>query len=126
MKNKRNAHSLIELIFVMVILGILAAVVIPKLAVTRNDAKGSVIATRLGNCITLAGKSYLQNMAFNLNEPDCKRVTQDYSCFIITPDNASGILNVKDSNDTSEICLNAQTKALENKLSSKNGINHEF
>ena len=38
MYNKRNAFTMIELIWVIVILGILAAVAIPKLAATRDDA----------------------------------------------------------------------------------------
>ena len=37
-KNKK-AFTMIELIFVIVIIGILAAVAIPRLAVTRDDAK---------------------------------------------------------------------------------------
>ena len=35
----RNAFTMIELVFVIVILGILASVAIPKLAATRDDAK---------------------------------------------------------------------------------------
>jgi len=35
----RSAFSMIELIFVIVILGVLAAVAIPKLSATRDDAK---------------------------------------------------------------------------------------
>ncbi len=36
--NKRKAFTMIELVFVIVVLGILAAIAIPKLAATRDDA----------------------------------------------------------------------------------------
>lgn len=35
----RNAFSMIELVFVIVIIGIIAAIAIPKLSVTRSDAQ---------------------------------------------------------------------------------------
>ncbi|WP_434580992.1 type II secretion system GspH family protein [Sulfurimonas sp. NW15] len=50
MKNKSQKHSfhsaftMIELVFVIVILGILAAVAIPKLSATRGDAEVSKMA----------------------------------------------------------------------------------
>ena len=43
---KKNAFTMIELVFVIVILGILASVAIPRLAVTRTDAQ---IATGQAN-----------------------------------------------------------------------------
>jgi len=42
MRQTKNAFTMIELIFVIVIIGILAAVAVPKLAETREDAKAVV------------------------------------------------------------------------------------
>lgn len=39
MQKSKNAFSMIELVFVIVILGILAAVAVPKFAATRTDAE---------------------------------------------------------------------------------------
>ncbi len=39
MKNYRYAFTMIELVFVIVVLGILAAIAIPKFAATRTDAQ---------------------------------------------------------------------------------------
>lgn len=45
----KNAFTMIELIFVIVIIGILASVAIPKLAATRDDAEISALASNVAN-----------------------------------------------------------------------------
>jgi type II secretory pathway pseudopilin PulG len=49
---------MIELIFVIVIIGILAAVAIPKLAANRDDASGAICASEVGNLITELTSNY--------------------------------------------------------------------
>ncbi len=56
MKYQRKAFTMIELIFVIVILGILSSVAISKMAVTRDDAeitKGRTQVAGIRNAITL-------------------------------------------------------------------------
>lgn len=53
MSIKRKAFTMIELIFVIVVLGILAAIAVPKLAATRDDAhivkgRSDILAIRSG------------------------------------------------------------------------------
>ena len=48
----KKAFTMIELVFVIVIIGILAMIAIPKMAATRDDAKISLVAADVANAAT--------------------------------------------------------------------------
>lgn len=72
---KRSGFTMIELIFVIVILGILAAVAIPKLTATRDDAKISKIATDLSTVVSDAGAYYTSQGVTNWQSATWSKVT---------------------------------------------------
>jgi prepilin-type N-terminal cleavage/methylation domain-containing protein len=61
---KRSGFTMIELIFVIVILGILAAVAIPRLAATRDDAKISRVSADASTLVTDLGAYYTAQGGF--------------------------------------------------------------
>ncbi len=68
-----KAFTMIELIFVIVIIGILSAVAIPKFAATRDDAKIAAIAQKIGAAVeeiasgTVASGTFSYNMIAKSN-----------------------------------------------------------
>ena len=105
---KRAGFTMIELIFVIVILGILAAVAIPKLSATRDDAKVSTELSNLATCISDAGSKYTADgniTDINTSSNACKQL----KCFSISAD-SNGTLTVTNSGSDT-YCTQAHTTA---------------
>ena len=96
---KRSGFTMIELIFVIVILGILAAVAIPKLAATRDDAKIAKAATEVSTAIQDFGAYYTAQGQFG---------TVDQMTNVVLAGNTDS-LNVLNPNSTTDVTYQVST-----------------
>lgn len=133
---KRAGFTMIELIFVIVILGILAAVAIPKLAATRSDAEASKIISNLATCVGDGGGAYLKDGNFSkvnsvdglwtvagLTAPISVACQDALNCFTITTSKANGTMAVAALTTgvgAEKKCVAAQALAVTNDLNRTN------
>jgi len=71
----KKAFTMIELIFVIVIIGILAAVAIPKLMATRTDAKASTLANEVQSAVQEIS-SYVTSRGGDANSTSLDKMSQ--------------------------------------------------
>ena len=94
----KKGFTMIELIFVIVILGVLASVAIPRLAATRDDAEVAKAATNLTTAVSDITAYYTAKGKFTSSvQTDFTQITN-----ALTKD---GKLNVKGSTTCVEVIL---------------------
>ena len=112
----KRGFTMIELIFVIVIIGILAVIAIPKLNATRDDAKLVTEMQNLSTCVQDIGAAYTATgtEASASSLASCKPL----KCFSITDSgNSNGWIKVdKNTTTSNNFCADAQTKAAEKNL----------
>ncbi len=91
--NMRQGFTMIELIFVIVIIGILAVIAIPRLNATRDDAKIATALQNVSTCLQDTGSAYTATGVENNNTAACKNL----KCFTVD------VNSTTDNNNTTNI-----------------------
>lgn len=89
---KRHAFTMIELVFVIVIIGILAAVMTPYLTATRDDAKASSLAQSIMGGAAEVGEYAVANESVN---PDLTLMSNAYHSLVSAGDALNDEVNSK-------------------------------
>lgn len=117
-----KAFTIMEVTFVIVIIGVLAAIALPKLVTTSQDTRGATLANDLALCIDEASMRYMKIGSFgNITQPGINQSTSCRKanvCFDFIENDSNGSLAIiNELNTTSKQCKEAQRIANHNTLS---------
>jgi prepilin-type N-terminal cleavage/methylation domain-containing protein len=105
---RHSAFTMIELIFVIVILGILAAVAIPRLAATRDDAAATKASMNLAAFISDIGGYYTSHGSATAS--DSNVVLANDGCFTASFASSGALVTIA-STGTTLACTTAHSIA---------------
>lgn len=105
----RAGWTMIELIFILIVIGILAAIAIERLAATRDDAKLSTTVHNMGVCISDVSAHYVATgIDYNATDHPTSCSEANTKCYNIDWGGSSGDLNITTRPDADVYCLDIE------------------
>lgn len=103
-RKKMPAFSMIELIFVIVILGIIASIAIPKLSLTRSDAQFTAVNADIQSIISVAQQKAITDGASDITAENLMQ-TANLSPLRWVAQSEKLVLGKNSTADTKNNCL---------------------
>lgn len=114
--------TVLELTFVIVVIGLVASIAIPKLSASRQDAYAVSNVSNLTACINENMGYLVAGNSFNLESSSCKA---SQLCFVLTLDEQENLLDVTTHNSENSECPSTHELANRQKLVKTYSINYK-